>query len=73
MKRWGERKTIIKPKHAVIVFACRGKLRFVGCLELKMMGFFLGFMRKWGEVVLGSFVASHDTLLYPTTPSSAAE
>lgn len=38
-----------------------------------MMGFILGFVRKGEEVVLCSFVASHDILLYPSTPSSAAE
>lgn len=63
----------IKPNHEVIIFACRGKWRFVGCLELKMMGFILGFVRKGEEIVLCSFVASHDILLYPTSPSSAAE
>lgn len=50
-KRGEEKK--IKPHHAVIVFACRGKLRFMGCLELKMMGFILGFMGE-GVVVLCS-------------------
>lgn len=45
----------------------------MGCLELKMMDFILGFVRKGEEAVLCSFVASHDILLYPTTPSSAAE
>lgn len=37
-----------------------------------MIGFILDFMGK-GVVVLCSFVASHDVLLCPTSPSSAAE
>lgn len=52
------------------MIAYRGKLRFVGCND---DGFYLGVCEEGGKIVLCSFVASHDILLYPTTPSSAAE
>lgn len=36
-------------------------------------GFYSGGCEEVGKVVLCSYVASHGMLLYPTTPSSAAE
>lgn len=72
-KGGGERKRN-KTQSCSDLFAYGGKFEICELSGIKDDGFYFAFPEEeWGKVFLSSFVASHDVLLYPTAPSSAAE
>lgn len=70
----GEKRKRNKTQSCSDLFAYGGKFEICELSGIKDDGFYFVFPEEEGEeVFLSSFVTSHDVLLYPTTPSSAAE